>query len=67
MASLAGASCARMRITCCPGAAVRPTLSAAMRQPSAPTRIAPAMAWPGMLRPSCPHRHGRPMNSISSK
>eukprot|EP00969_Alexandrium_andersonii_P091028 4017879-Alexandrium_andersonii.AAC.1 len=25
MASLAGASCARMRITRCPGAAVRPT------------------------------------------
>eukprot|EP00969_Alexandrium_andersonii_P348753 15420617-Alexandrium_andersonii.AAC.1 len=63
MASLAGPSCARTRTTCCPGAAVRPTVGAAMRHPAGPVRSAPAMTCPGTLRLSAPQRHGRPMNS----
>eukprot|EP00969_Alexandrium_andersonii_P087614 3865571-Alexandrium_andersonii.AAC.1 len=63
MASLAGPSCARIRSTCCPGAAVKPTVGAARRQPAGPVRSAPAMTCPGTLPPSAPQRQGRPMNS----
>eukprot|EP00969_Alexandrium_andersonii_P030168 1315322-Alexandrium_andersonii.AAC.1 len=66
MASLAGPSCTRIRTTCCPGAAVRPTVGAVRRHPAGPVRSAPAMTCLGTLRPSAPQRRGRPMNSSSS-
>eukprot|EP00969_Alexandrium_andersonii_P158754 7013519-Alexandrium_andersonii.AAC.1 len=42
-------------------------VGAAMRQPACPVRNAAAMTWPGVLRPSVPQRHGRPMYLSSSK